>query len=269
MTLIISNEENNIPQVIHCCWFGGKEMPTLAKSCMDSWRVHLKNWKIIVWNEDNFDIGMNNFVKQAYQEKKYAFVSDYVRAWALYNHGGVYLDTDVEVKDPLDSFLKYGAFTGFEILEKPFTAVWGSTAGHGLAGAVLNRYESRPFGGINEPPNTDWVSELIIEKYGIDKNLDSMQIGIDDQGYELAVFPSTCFCLDLPKNYTSHHFAGSWLQDENRPYKKSIHASYYRSEFQSQGKISYQDMYEITKQLSFIDICKMLKFKIRNGILNR
>lgn len=94
----------NIPKKIHYCWFGKGEKPKIVKMCIESWREKLPEYEIKEWNEENFDISINNYVKQAYEAKKYAFVSDYVRLYALYIEGGIYMDTDVEVLKSLDEF---------------------------------------------------------------------------------------------------------------------------------------------------------------------
>ena len=99
--LIISE----IPKVIHYCLFGIGSKPRLVIKCIDSWKKHLPEYKIIEWNEENFDINTNIYTKQAYQVKKYAFVSDFVRLHVLYEHGGIYMDTDVEVLKILMDFL--------------------------------------------------------------------------------------------------------------------------------------------------------------------
>lgn len=86
-----------IPKKIHYVWVGGKEKPKNIRKCMKSWKKHLKDYEIIEWNENNFDINSHPFVKAAYNAKKWAFVSDYIRAYVIYNEGGIYLDTDVIV----------------------------------------------------------------------------------------------------------------------------------------------------------------------------
>ena len=102
-----------IPKIIHYCWFGGNELPEMAKRCINSWKQVLPEYKIIRWDESNFDI-CNTYVKEAYENKKYAFVTDYVRLYTMYTYGGIYMDTDVEVLKPLDKFLVNKAFSGFE-----------------------------------------------------------------------------------------------------------------------------------------------------------
>lgn len=103
-----------IPKIIHGVWFGGKPMPEKEKMCIKSWKKMMPDYDIMIWNESNFDINKVRYVKEAYILKKYAFVSDYVRLWALYNFGGIYLDTDVEVIRPLDDLLSKKVFCEFE-----------------------------------------------------------------------------------------------------------------------------------------------------------
>ena len=103
-----------IPKIIHYCWFGGKPLNKLGKKCLKSWKKFFPDYKIIEWNEGNFDINCCQYVKEAYEAKKYAFVSDYVRFKVLYEQGGLYFDTDVEVIKPFDAILINGNFMGCE-----------------------------------------------------------------------------------------------------------------------------------------------------------
>lgn len=105
---------NRIPKVIHYCWFGKSEKPKLAKKCIDSWKKYGQDYEIIEWNEDNFDVNCNAYTKWCYENKKYAFLSDYVRLLVVYKYGGIYFDTDVEVIRNLDFLLNDIAFFGFE-----------------------------------------------------------------------------------------------------------------------------------------------------------
>lgn len=101
---------NKIPKVIHCCWFGKGPMPQLANKCMDSWKKYSSDYEIIIWNEANFDIASNRFIREAHEAKRWSFVTDYVKAYVLYEYGGIYMDTDVEVLKNLDRFLEHLAF---------------------------------------------------------------------------------------------------------------------------------------------------------------
>ena len=104
-----------IPKTIHYCWFGKNPLPNSAKKCIGSWRKYFPEYEIKEWNEDNFDVNAIAYTRDAYQAGKYAFVSDYARFWILYNHGGVYFDTDVEVIRQMDDIIAKGAFMGFEL----------------------------------------------------------------------------------------------------------------------------------------------------------
>lgn len=108
-----------IPKVIHYCWFGRGELPKSALKCIASWRKYFPDYEIKEWNEDNFDVNAIPYTREAYERKKYAFVSDYARFWVLYREGGVYFDTDVEVIKPFDDILARGPFMGCEIDAQP------------------------------------------------------------------------------------------------------------------------------------------------------
>ena len=108
-----------IPKVIHYCWFGGNSKPKLAEKCIKSWKKYCPDWKIVEWNEENFDLhDVPLYVRQAMEAGRWAFVTDYVRLRALTEQGGVYMDTDVELVKPLDPYLKHQAFAGFEHPER-------------------------------------------------------------------------------------------------------------------------------------------------------
>ena len=104
-----------IPRIIHYCWFGRNSLPDSAQKCVASWRKFFPGYEIKAWNEDNFDVNIIPYTQQAYEAKKYAFVSDYARFWILYHEGGLYFDTDVEVVKSFDDILERGAFMGLEI----------------------------------------------------------------------------------------------------------------------------------------------------------
>ena len=104
-----------IPKVIHYCWFGRNPLPKSALKCIASWRIFFPDYEIKEWNEDNFDVNIIKYTQDAYNAKKYAFVSDYARIWILYNYGGIYFDTDVEVIAPMIDIIDKGPYMGFEI----------------------------------------------------------------------------------------------------------------------------------------------------------
>ena len=135
----------SIPKIIHYVWVGNKEKPEAIQRCMKTWKKHLSDYRFIEWNEDNFDMNAHPFVKKAYEMKKYAFVSDYIRAYAIYKMGGIYLDTDVIVIENLDRFRNHKAFVGFENPSYPFTAVFGAVKMHPFIKDMLELYEGKEF----------------------------------------------------------------------------------------------------------------------------
>lgn len=211
-----------IPKKIHYCWFGGNPLPDSFKICLESWKKYLPDYEIIEWNENNFDIHCCEYVKLSAAQKKWAFVSDYARALALFEHGGIYMDIDVEVKNSLNEFLHHRAFSGFEIVGSPFTAVWATEPGHPWPQKVMDFYHQKK--DFDLTTNTVFVSELLKTEYNIDSNKDQYQ-ELEDG---IAIYPSTYFCLDLPKNFATHHFVGTWHErDTPNPFKDFVHTFYY------------------------------------------
>lgn len=105
---------NKIPQIIHYCWFGKSPIPESAHKCINSWNRYLPTYKIKLWNEENFDVNMIPYTREAYAAGKYAFVSDFARFWILNEVGGLYFDTDVELIRPIDDIITHGSFMGCE-----------------------------------------------------------------------------------------------------------------------------------------------------------
>jgi hypothetical protein len=136
-----------IPKKIHYCWFGRGVLPVLGRKCIDSWKKFLPDYEIIKWDEDSFDVYSNRYVREAYENRKFAFVSDYVRLYALYHNGGIYMDTDVEVLKSLDKFLIHEAFSGFESPQHMPTGIIASVKGQHFIGELLSEYKDRYFIG--------------------------------------------------------------------------------------------------------------------------
>lgn len=210
--------EQRIPRIIHYCWFGRGEQPKLLKKCKASWAKHLANYKLMEWNESNFDIASNRYVKQAYEAKKYAFVSDYARLYALYHFGGIYLDTDVEVVQSLDCFLQHDAFTGFEDHTYLQSGTMGAKQGHPFIKRLLEQYDDRTFinvdGTMDLTTNTMMISKHCLEQgLKADGRYQTLRDGV-------VVYPRTYFSPydyidgnfhESEETYTIHHFAHSWL----------------------------------------------------------
>lgn len=224
-----------IPKIIHYCWFGNQPLPESAQKCITSWKKHMPDYEIKEWNEDNFDVNMTAYTKEAYEAQKYAFVSDLARFWVLYHHGGIYFDVDVEMIRPIDDILAKGAFMGCEhTLEKdPSVRV---APGLGIASdskdeiikEIVDSYQSRHF--IQEDSSFDFTTVIIpitniLKKHGLS---DTSQ-GIQKVG-NIYIYPQDYFC---PMNYqtgtititdntrTIHHYISTWLTEENI-YEKAI-----------------------------------------------
>lgn len=219
-----------IPKIIHYVWMGRGPKSELFQKCYNSWKQYLPEYEIIEWNEDNFDINSNMYVKQAYENKKWAFVSDYVRLYAVYNYGGVYMDTDVEVIKPLDRFLEHGAFSGFENETDIPTGIMAGEKGHPWYELLLSYYDNKPFinekGEMDLTTNVVTITNMTCQKYGLQRNGELQEFGDG-----LVLYPRRFFCpLDYIKfrdshkkitsdTYTIHHFAGSWDETSKVRYR--------------------------------------------------
>lgn len=206
-----------IPKIIHYCWFGQNEMPELAHKCIASWKKHLPEYELKLWNEETFDLNSTPYTSEAYTARKFAFITDYVRLWALYNDGGVYMDTDVEVLKPLDQFLQYPAFSGFEDETHIPTGIMASEKNGKWAKEQLDYYTAKHFllpdGSLDTTTNVIIMCKLMGERGFILENSRQNFEGI------IEIFPKDYFCpksyvtgkIDItPNTHTIHHFAGSW-----------------------------------------------------------
>ena len=215
-----------IHRKIHYCWFGRGEMPQLALDCIASWHKYMPEWEYKLWNEDNFDINSNAYTAEAYEAKRYAFVTDYVRLYALKTEGGVYMDTDVEIVKPLDDLLCLTAFTGYEGSKHkpPVTGLMASEANGEWVSEQLNAYNGahflNPDGSYDTTTNT-WRISRIMQANGF------VNDGKLKQYKDLTVFPTDYFCphqttgeyLLTENTYCNHHFMGSWNDKKNKGWK--------------------------------------------------
>jgi len=216
-----------IPKTIHYCWFGHNPKPQLVVNCMKSWKKYCSDYQLVEWNEESFDIANAPvYVQQAYDAKKWAFVTDYVRLYALYSFGGVYMDTDVEVIKKLDDFLQLKGFSGFEDTQNVPTGIMAAEKGMPLIKNWLEEYDTKQFllpdGTLNTETNVITITRNMKDR-GL--QLDNTLQIISDFSF----FPKEFFC---PKSYsdgkiyktknthTIHHFAGSWLSEEERKHHK-------------------------------------------------
>lgn len=180
-----------IPKILHYCWFGG-EMRKTDKKCVSEWKKFFADFKIIHWNEENFNVHCNEYVEEAYKEKKYQYVSDYARLLALYEYGGIYLDTDCKVKKSFLPLMNQQAFTGFGCDNKEIAAcTLAFEPKHPFIKECLESYKGMHF--ISDKGECDLTSvnvrmTKLLEKYGYQQN------GEEQEVYGIHIYPMTYFC---------------------------------------------------------------------------
>lgn len=213
-----------IPKIIHYCWFGHNPLPASAIKCIESWRFFFPGYEIKEWTEDNFDVNMILYTQQAYVAKKYAFVSDYARFWILYNYGGLYFDTDVEVIKPFDEIVARGAFMGIEqgasLGGKPMVAPGlglGIEAGHPLFKKMLQIYGSLSFKKEDGSLNTETIVLYTTKELYTSGMKASGEI---QTVCGIWIYPADFFCpMDSTTGITTltdrtlsiHHYDCSWM----------------------------------------------------------
>lgn len=208
-----------IPKTIHYCWFGEKKLPKLAEKCIKSWKKYCPDYEIKLWNESNFDLNMNQYVREAYEAKKWAFITDYARLYIVYHYGGIYLDTDVELIKTLDDLLENEAFFGIEATPNKCIATgigFGAEKENPMVKEILDQYSDLKFklgdGQYDMTPCPD-RNTLVFKKYGYDSQ-DRCQVINGAQ-----ILSSEYLC---PKDFKTgklhitdqtvsiHHYDGSW-----------------------------------------------------------
>ena len=207
----------SIPKVIHYCWFGNGKMPKLTKKCIESWKKYCPDYEIICWNEENFDFSENQYAKQAYEAGKWAFVSDYARLKIIYDYGGIYMDTDVELIRPIDPLLEYEGYMGFEKNGQVATGLgFGAEKGNEIVGRMLKDYNDIAFiktdGSYDLSPCPVRNSAALTEM-GMDlKNTDQIFKGVRFLPAEY-LSPMDYYTgkkIITPNTYSIHHYAASW-----------------------------------------------------------
>ena len=222
-----------IPKIIHFCWLSGDSYPSKISKCLKSWEKYLPDYEIVLWDTKRFDINSSLWVKQAFEKKRYAFAADYIRFYALYTMGGIYLDSDVEVLKNFDDLLDLPYFIGAEQSQMPEAAIMGAEKGCDWIGWCLNYYKGRSF--IKDDGSMDMmVVPDIMSKYipqlkplrilSIEESLNIRQL---DMQREVLVFNDTFFSpiqfdshelIVTPHTYTIHHFQNSWFSFKGRLY---------------------------------------------------
>lgn len=207
----------SIPKVIHYCWFGRGTLPKLAEKCIKSWEKYCPDYEIVCHNEDNFDINQNKYAREAYDAGKWAFVSDYVRLKVLFDEGGIYFDTDVELIKPIDKLIEKGGFMGFDDNGVISTGLgFACEKGNELVGILLKDYDDISFklpdGSLDMTPCPDRNTKTMVELGFDTSNQNQIFMGIQ-------VLPEDYLCpvnyytgkKTITKNtYSIHHFCASW-----------------------------------------------------------
>ena len=210
-----------IPKIIHYCWLSDEPFPKLVQFCIDSWKRHLPDYEFILWNRDRFDINSCIWVKQAYEEKKYAFAADYIRLYALYNYGGIYLDSDVEVLKSFNPLLHQSYFLGTEDETdiRIEAAIMGATPHNEYIGRCLKHYENRLF--INDGKMDIETLPKIMISYARNYQVITREDEFNNKSDVLQIYSKDYFSpkdigsgvlsYQSQNTYAIHHFNGSWL----------------------------------------------------------
>lgn len=214
---------NKIPKKIHFCWLSGEEYPELVQKCIHSWKEKLPDYEIKCWDTKNFDVNICRYTREAFQTKKYAFVSDYVRLYALYHEGGIYLDSDIEVLKNFDDLLQNSAFTGFEKNNQTVAAwIFGSEKKNPIFKEFLDYYVDKVFilpnGEYDLTPNPFPVTDICVN-HGLKLNGKKQELD------SITVYPRDYFCpynrateeLNITENtYCIHYFNGAWISGDKK-----------------------------------------------------
>ena len=213
-----------IPKIIHYCWFGKKDLPPEAKRCIASWKKMCPDYDIIRWDENNFDVNQNPFIKAAYEAKKWAFVSDYARLKVVYDNGGIYLDTDVELRKNLDSLREHGCYIGIQQNEFLCTTGlgFGATKSNPVVLKMLESYDDLTFSESHTLElSCPLLNNAVIRSYGLVSNTEITDLP------EVTVYPPQYFDpyggenLLCNETYSVHHYAASWTSEKNQ-FKRKI-----------------------------------------------
>ena len=213
-----------IPKIIHYCWFGGKPIPEAYRQYMESWRKFFPDYNIKEWNETNFDVHCCKYVEQAYEAKKWAFVSDYARFYALYKEGGIYFDTDIEVIKSFDDLIDCSSFFGFSSPNNLTLPVFGSDCNQNCIKYILDYYNTRNF--VNEDGSYDTTTieitakKILVEKYNLQMNGSYQELSEGIKIYPKEFLYSTDWRTGViemtPQLHIIHYAEASWLSDNAR-----------------------------------------------------
>lgn len=207
-----------IPKVIYYCWFGRKPLPLSARKNIESWKKFFPDYEIIEWNENNFDVNLITYTRVAYAQKKYAFVSDFARYWILYNYGGLYFDTDVEVIKSFEDIIANGPFLGIEkstsgIFVNPGLGM-GAKVGMDFYKKIVDFYTALPQNSKSKPYLVEKTTEFLVKDgFKLEDKLQKVD--------EIFIYPNDFFNpLDdytgkitiTPNTHSIHYYAKSWIK---------------------------------------------------------
>lgn len=225
-----------IPKLIHLCWLSGDPYPPKIARCLESWKKFLPDYEVVLWDTNRFDLNSSIWVRQAFEKKKYAFAADYIRFYALYHMGGIYLDSDVEVLKSFDDLLDLPYFVGAEKAQTPEAAIMGAEKGCDWVGQCLQYYEGRPF--IKEDGSMDIrkLPEIMFEQIGKLKPYrvlsleDSLNVRTLDMQQEFLILNDAFFSPKVfdsreveitPNTYCIHHYENSWFSHKAKIYYRT------------------------------------------------
>lgn len=229
-----------IPKIIHLCWLSGDPYPEKIAKCISTWKKHLPDYEIMLWDTNRFDVNSTRWTKEAFEARKYAFVTDYIRFYAVYNYGGIYLDSDVEMLKSFDSLLDLPYFIGKECNDRDLeVAAFGAEAGTSWIKECLDYYSDRAFrssDGTLSDTSCAIVMRGVLGNKFVRKEICSLSEFSREAG-TLCVFPTDYFCAhryDSSKHeswycvsdntFSVHHFAHSWVKFPGGP----LHRLYYQ-----------------------------------------
>jgi hypothetical protein len=252
-----------IPQKIHYCWFGANSLPELAEKCIASWKKYFPDYEICEWNESNYDVHKIIYTSEAYNAKKYAFVSDYARFDILYECGGIYFDTDVEVIRPFNAILENGGFMGFEEVGKVAAGLgMGCNAKLNIFQQIIQYYSTLRFVNSDGSFNLRTVVEYVTEILG--------QNGLKDNGLMqrlngITIYPPEYFApksirtgkLEITENtYSIHHYEASWVPEQEKKYY----------EFKRKMSFLFTPSLGIILSFPYFVFINIANFGIKNGV---
>ena len=222
-----------IPKIIHLCWLSGDSYPAKIAKCLETWKKYLPDYKVMLWDTNRFDLNSSIWVRQAFEKKKYAFAADYIRFYALYHYGGIYLDSDVEVLKSFNDLLDLPYFMGAEKAQTPEAAIIGAEKGCDWIKQCLDYYQGRSF--IKEDGSLDIkkLPEIMVGQINKLKPLrvlslkESLNIRQLDMQKEVLEYNDRFFSPKVfdsreveitPYTYAIHHYQNSWFSPKAKIY---------------------------------------------------